>query len=89
MGTWIFQPISTRRTAIARFSDKFVINSATGCWEWSGPKCNDGYGGFWLGGKQIGAHRAAWLLYRGEILGSHFVLHQCGNRPSLGCENAW
>jgi hypothetical protein len=34
----------------------------TGCWLWTGGERGKGYGAFPLGGRVIGAHRAAWLL---------------------------
>lgn len=48
------------------------------CWIWIAHKNRDGYGV--LG--QIYAHRAAWLLEKGE-LSSHKVLHRCDNRACV------
>nr|WP_306806016.1 HNH endonuclease [Caballeronia sp. BR00000012568055] len=55
----------------------------SGCWLWTGPprddRRNQQYGVVRVNGPQIGAHRAAWLLYRGDIPGGLHVLHRCDN----------
>jgi hypothetical protein len=48
-----------------------------------GSKNGDGYGTFNLAGRIIGAHRAAWLLQIGSILGDHEVTHLCDNRACV------
>lgn len=72
---------------IQRFEAKF--SAGLGCWNWYGAKDRGGYGLFWMHGRVFKAHRAAWLLYRGEIpSGTGFhgmcVCHACDNR---GCVN--
>lgn len=77
-----------------RFSKRFVVDPSTGCWNWTGPKNHKGYGriaGVVIDGKRYTekemamlAHRASWLLYRGEIPegeGAHgtVVMHTCDN----------
>lgn len=52
----------------------------TGCWIWLASKGNSGnkqYGHFTMDGKTHRAHRAAWLLYNGEIPEGMQVLHSC------------
>lgn len=51
------------------------------CWPWRGGKLKDGYGGFYLDGHTIGAHRAAWILTFGEIAQGLLVCHTCDNPP--------
>ena len=60
----------------------------SGCWEWTGNKYagrskeNRGthvYGHFRMGGPKIPAHRAAWLMLRGEIANGQVVCHRCDN----------
>ena len=60
-----------------------------GCWWWIGAKdlrSQWQYGRFGLGGDTIFAHRAAWLLFCGEIPEGLLVCHHCDNpsyvRPS-------
>ena len=53
---------------------------ATGCVEWQGRLDLDGYGTFWLDGKQRRAHRAAWLIFVGDLPDDLVVHHECRNR---------
>ncbi len=73
-------------TAKQRFDSKWKLDPATGCWLWTA--CLDrGYGRFCIGGRgrTIGAHRAAWLLYRGPIPEALWVLHACDLRHGGLC----
>ena len=63
-----------------RFENKVSIEPMSGCWLWTGAtETAFGYGKFRLGGKSMNAHRASWLLYRGEIPAGIFVCHVCDN----------
>ena len=53
-----------------------------GCWAWLNPG-SDGYGGFDFAGKRIGAHRASWLMHKGNIPIGLCVLHKCDNRACV------
>lgn len=72
-----------------RFKAKVKL-SDNGCWEWLG--CRDGqprnlednprgrYGRFALDGyKMIGAHRASYILFNGDIAEGLQVCHRCDN----------
>lgn len=61
--------------------EKFVIKNPEGCWSWKGcaPK-NPGYGQFRYSMKRERAHRASWLIHKGEIPKGLNVLHKCDNR---------
>jgi hypothetical protein len=49
------------------------------CWLWTGGKSGDGYGAFTVeAGKQVGAHRYAYMLHYGDP-GDQHVLHECDN----------
>lgn len=63
-----------------RFYSK-TRRSDSGCLEWTASKVGpNGYGGFRLGGKLMGAHRAAWIIEYGEALTSEqHILHSCDN----------
>lgn len=65
-----------------RFEAK-VKHVESGCHEWQSTLHRDGYGKIWLAGKQIQAHRVAYLLYRGEIAEGLWVLHKCDNRKCV------
>jgi len=60
----------------ARF-EKLVVKQK-GCWSWRSAK-NNRYKNFKIHGKQIGAHRASWMIYKGEIPDGMCVLHKCDN----------
>lgn len=50
------------------------------CWPWKGAGKGNGYGGFSVNGKNEGAHRASYLLFRGEVAEGLDVCHSCDNR---------
>jgi HNH endonuclease len=67
---------------IVRFEKKFRKKGADECWLWQaalkGQKGNE-YGHFSMP-PGMGAHRASWILYIGEIPPGTHVLHKCDNR---------
>jgi len=72
-----------------RFNRKFtrIFGGDSGnnpCWEWTAGKFTDGYGCFHFEGKEIGAHRVAWMLHNGPIPEDRMVCHTCDNP---GCVN--
>lgn len=74
-----------RLRAAARLLSKLDDSNGTGCWEWTGSQYPSGYGQFYYGviegkEKQGKAHKAAWLLLVGSVLGDVNVLHRCNNR---------
>lgn len=66
-----------------RFEAKFVRGAPDECWLWTAAATKRGYGRFWLEGKRISAHAAAWLLYRGPISDGLVVDHVAAR----GCRN--
>lgn len=71
-------------TLSRRFWSK--VDKSGDCWEWAGG-LSSGYGMFWLGGRNVGAHRISWMLEHSTRLPDHtFVCHSCDNpkcvRPS-------
>jgi len=50
------------------------------CWEWIRGKSSKGYGEFIYKNKSVLAHRASYLIYKGEISDEMFVCHTCDNR---------
>lgn len=54
----------------------------SGCWEWNTKSPSRKYGAFLLGDRQrrpIPAHRAAWIIFVGDIPEGMHVLHKCDN----------
>lgn len=54
----------------------------TRCWEWKRPHSGP-YGRFWIGSKTCQAHRASWLLIKGDIPDGLEVCHRCDNPPCV------
>lgn len=64
-------------------TDRFmqsIVRGQSGCWIWYRGTSNIGYGVFVLGGKQMAAHRASHLLFKGPIPEGMKVLHKCDVR---------
>ncbi len=61
-----------------RFWAKVHIDSSA-CWEWTAGRVTDGYGCFWVDGRNIRANRMSWQMFYGEIPPGIFVLHRCDN----------
>lgn len=59
-------------------SERFMkyVNKTPTCWLWTGSSNRKGYGWFRLG-KVMNSHRAAWLLFKGQISAGQFVCHSC------------
>lgn len=68
----------------SRFFSK--VEKTGECWEWKGARAPKGYGAFWMNGKVHRAHRAAWLLERGDP-GELHVLHRCDNPMCVRVEH--
>jgi len=67
-----------------RFEKKVLKKEENECWEWQGAIGSSGYGVIdEIPGKQIGSHRASWLIYRGQIPEGIHVLHTCDNRKCV------
>lgn len=49
------------------------------CWPWTGTKNRYGYGRFRADGREMNAHRAAWIAERGQIGEGLVVCHRCDN----------
>lgn len=63
------------------FWSRIDVKDSESCWEWKGGTIADGYGKFWLNGKNVAAHRIAWTLhYKQKIPEGMHILHHCDNR---------
>lgn len=71
-----------------RFLEKVEVKQ-TGCHEWQSVLHRDGYGKFYLDGKQIQAHRAAYLIFIGNIPKKAQVLHRCDNRKCVNLDHLY
>ena len=63
-------------TIINRFWSK--VNKTQDCWEWNTVDSN-GYGRFWLDGRNLLAHRFSYSLVNGPIQNNLHIMHTCDN----------
>lgn len=66
-----------------RFLSRVDRRGPDECWPWRGGKLPNGYGAFWLGSNNTGAHRAAYRLFVGEIPDGLVVRHSCDNKQCV------
>lgn len=59
------------------------VDPDTGCWNWTGAKFFEGYGALKYAGRVMGAHRASFMEFNGEIPSGHHVCHRCDNRACV------
>lgn len=67
---------------LERFERFYVVNIRSGCWEWIGSKHVKGYGQFYLRGRMVRAHRAAYTTFVGEIPAGLVLDHYVCDNPS-------
>lgn len=70
--------LSQRERFLAKVSPR-----VDGCWYWTGLIRPDGYGATRFEGREQGAHRVAWKLFRGEIGPGISVCHKCDVRACV------
>jgi hypothetical protein len=63
-----------------RILEKSVPIPIAGCWVWVAGANNNGYGAMTVHGKPVGAHRASYMAFVGEIPPGLDVHHICNNR---------
>lgn len=63
-----------------RFEKQHIPEPNSGCWLWTGAVDGGGYGVFWMNGKNLTAHRAAYEIFLQKPQSSLAVCHRCDNR---------
>ena len=71
-----FERVSDQDLAKARLFNKCRM-SDTGCWLWTGPQSDKGYGVFYIGTKNRHAHRISYEIFKGPIPPGLHILHSC------------
>jgi hypothetical protein len=72
----------SRASLEVRFWRKVEKKSENECWTWLGSKTPKGYGSIIKDDgskKKIGAHRASYIINKGEIPDGLYILHSCDN----------
>jgi hypothetical protein len=68
---------------MVRFDAQHTPEPNSGCFLWTGYLAPNGYGELRIDGSKMSAHRASWVLHRGQIPGGMFVCHKCDNRACV------
>ena len=56
-----------------------INKDKSGCWNWTGPKANNGYGRISFQNEHLIAHRLVYKLLKGEIPKGMNLCHSCDN----------
>ena len=59
----------------------------TKCWMWTGTTSSTGYGQLQFAGHKENAHKASYILYKGEVPRGMCVLHRCDVRLCVNPEH--
>ena len=84
--------LKLKKTRVQQFHERYLVNPATGCWEWQRGKTAQGYGAFSPPppdcGTSILAHRISWWIHRGPIPDGLTIDHLCHNADPTCVDNA-
>ena len=74
-------PRKPLRPVEERFWSFVARGALDDCWEWQGG--GEGYGRFWVDGRNLGSHRFSWELANGPVPKGLLVCHTCDNPPCV------
>lgn len=75
-----------KRPALDRFAEKIALTDP-GCLIWIGGAANNGYGTFWIDGRNVSAHRWSYEYHSGPIPAGLHLDHLCRNRRCVNPEH--
>ena len=78
------RPLPTREQAVKRFWSK--VDRSGDCWTWQAATDRYGYGASCHNGRQMKAHRLAYLLFVGPLPAGP-ICHRCDNPPCVRPEH--
>lgn len=80
MEFWSIASLDQKVKRLKKYFNRHVLRKkGNACWDWCGTLL-DGRGRLSFEKKQIQAHRAAWMIYRGMIPPKMYVCHTCDNK---------
>lgn len=70
-----------------RFMSRVYPCPTSGCWLWGGSWYNTGYGEVWVNSRKALAHRLAYAIFVGDVLGENIIDHKCCNKHCVNPEH--
>lgn len=68
---------------LLRFLHKVRFDSLTNCWSWTANRDDDGYGRFWIKGKNRWASRVSYAIFVRTIPDGREIDHKCLNESCV------
>lgn len=78
--------LASAASDVSRLDEKITEVPEAGCWLWTGAVDRRGYGAFWFRKRVQRAHRASYIIHRGEVPDGLDLDHLC---RTPACVNPW